>query len=168
LNNDEFRLPTGLDDIKISTLRTYDAPGFWITQARLKSAAGSDFTHWPRGLVMDVACETVHDGQELLIGQMFRFQNRVINGQSYPGTLSDLDADRWEDEINGKLVAILKDQINDEGTSGHVTDLRYRISRTNNIVSTGVLISYVEVKPVGYVDYITTTLGYVLDFAEAA
>jgi hypothetical protein len=76
---------TGVDDIKVGSLRTYlGRPGFYITQARIKSAAGSDFTVWPRRIVMDVACEVAHSVQETFIGRGIRTNDN--------GTIDERDA----------------------------------------------------------------------------
>jgi hypothetical protein len=161
--HNEEQTPTSLDDAKLSTLRTYssgaDSPdGFFITQGRLKSGAGSDFSHWPRGIVMDIACETVHAAQTLFIGAGFR-----LNAD---GTIDERDAIRWEEEIGPQLAAQLLSPRNAEGFDGHVTGVRYRLSREHNVSATGTIISAVGIKPLGYADYIYTYLGFVTQFAE--
>lgn len=159
--HDEAEVPTLLDNVKVSTLRTWEGrDGFYVTQGRLKSPQGSDFTHWPRGIVMDIACETVHQLQIGLIGRGFRLNP--------DGTLHELDAIRWEEEIAPALVAQLLTPRNAEGFDGHITDLRYRISRTHNVRATGVIISSVGILPLGYADYVETELGFVVALPEAA
>lgn len=176
--HDEFRSPSSLDDAKISTLRTFeDFAGFYITQGRLKSQAGSDFKLWPHGIVIDIACETVNAGLTVEIGRGVRFSSRDENGNEVPdgsdavayvGTIDERDAAAIEDEINRRLIAALASPLNAEGFAGHVTDLRYRILRTHNVLSTGTVIGEVGIKPLGYIDYLTTTVGFVVELPEAA
>ena len=150
---DERIEATGLDDIKVSTLRTYAGkPGFYITQGRIKSADGSDFVYWPLRIIMDVACETAHDVQTTFIGRGVRTNNN--------GTIDERDALRLEGEVQAALDAQLISPRNAEGTDGHVSAVVYRISRTNNVNTTSTIIAEVAIRPLGYIDYITTTLGF--------
>lgn len=150
---DERNEATGLDDIKISTLRTYAGkPGFYITQGRVKSADGSDFVYWPLRIIMDVACETAHDVQTTFIGRGVRTNSN--------GTIDERDALRLEGEVQAALDAQLISPRNAEGTDGHVSAVVYRISRTNNVNTTSTIIAEVAIRPLGYIDYITTTLGF--------
>lgn len=150
-----------VDSAKISTLRTYEGvDGFFITQGRLKSAEGSDFTVWPRGIVMDIACETAHAGQVLFIGSGFR-----LNAD---GTIDDRDASAWEEEIGAKIAAQVLTPRNAEGFDGHVTDVRYRIVRTHNVLATNTILGEVGILPLGYADFITTVLGFEAQLPVAA
>lgn len=167
--HDEMLSPSACDDVKVSTLRTYrQRDGFFITQARLKSPDGSDFNLWPRGLVMDIACKTAHAKLEEEIGRGCRTQDRTINNVTYVGTIDDRDATTIEDRVAEALSARLMAPLNAEGFEGHVTDIRFRIIRTNNFLSTGIVIAEVAIKPLGYIDYITTTFGFVVSIPEAA
>lgn len=167
--HDERTAASTLAANKISTLQTrLGPPGFWISQGLLKSGAGSDFTVWPRGTVMDIACEIVHEAQEDLIGSSVRTETRVINGQSFPGTIDERDAIAIEDEIQDRLSRDLLQPTNAEGRQGHASAIRYQISRTHNILADDTLISEVGVVPLGYITFVSTTLGYVLELAEAA
>lgn len=153
---DERVEATGLDDIKISTLRTYEgSPGFFITQGRLKSADGSDFAYWPLRVIMDVACETAHAVQTTFIGRGVRTNS--------DGTIDERDALRLEGEVQSALDAQLTSPRNAEGTDGHVSAVRYTIDRTNNINTTSTIISEVAIRPLGYIDYITSTLGFTVN-----
>lgn len=167
--HDEYLSPSTLDDIKVSTLRTYEHfAGYYITQARLKSPDGSDFTHWPRGIVMDIACETVNRELTREIGRGVRYETNTINNVEYPGVIDERDRATIEDAVSQALVAILKTPLNDEGTEGHVTDIRYRISQTHNVLSTGTIIGEVAIAGLAYIDNLTTTLGYVVELPDAA
>lgn len=167
--HDEYRAPSSLDDVKVSTLRSFEnRAGYFITQGRLKSPDGSDFTHWPRGIVMDIACETVNAALTEEIGRGVRYETREVDGTAYEGTVDERDATVIEQSVASALIAQLSTPQNEEGFEGHVTDLRYTISRTHNVVATGTIIGQVSIKGLGYVDYVTTTLGYVVDIQDAA
>jgi len=153
LFKDERIEATGLDDIKISTLRTYDGrPGFFITQGRIKSALGSDFVYWPLRIIMDVACETAHQVQTGFIGRGVRTNS--------DGSIDERDALRLESEVQSVLDARLTSPRSAEGTPGHVSAVVYSIDRTNNVNTTSTIIAEVAIRPLGYIDYITTTLGF--------
>ncbi|MFO7179578.1 MAG: hypothetical protein DIU78_012850 [Pseudomonadota bacterium] len=155
--HDESQDPTGLDAAKISTLRTWDGKdGFYITQAWLKSPSGSDFTFWPRRILMDIACETVHQMQIDFIGRGVR-----LNPDG-SGTIHELDAIAWEEKIGEALAAQLLTPNNAEGFGGHVQDVRYRISRTHNVRATGTIIGFVGILPLEYASFIETELGFVV------
>jgi hypothetical protein len=160
--HDEEATPTGLDDVKISTLRTWEGKQgqFYITQGRLKSPSGSDFTLWPRGIVMDMACEIAHQMQIDLIGSGFRYND--------DGTLDERDCIRFEEPIGAALVAQLLSPRNAEGFDGHVVDVRYKIKRSHNVFGTGTIIGVVGIRPLGYVDFVEAELGFVVALPEAA
>jgi hypothetical protein len=152
ISHDEYKTEV-LDAARISTLRTYpELSGVYVTNGRLKSAAGSDFEYWQHGILMDIACETVYAKQALWIGEGLR--------TNADGTIDERDAARIEKEVNAALSAVLMTPVNAGGQIGHVSDVRYTVSRTHNLLTTKTLVSEVAIRPLGYVDFITTTLGY--------
>lgn len=157
---DERADSVGTDDIKLSSLRTYlGRNGYYITQGRLKSAEGSDFTVWPRGAVMDVACEVAHAVQETFIGRGIRTNDN--------GTIDERDALRLESEVQAALDATLISPRNAEGTSGHASEVLYTIDRTNNVLTTSTIQATVAVRPLAYPDYITTNISFVASIGAA-
>lgn len=158
---DEGTTPTGLDDIKVSTLRTYQGrDGFYITQGRLKSGTGSDFTRWDRGIVMDIACEAAHEITTTWIGMGIR--------TNADGTIDERDAVRLEKEVNDRLADLLLNPQNAEGTTGHVSDANYTINRSINIISTETIQGEVAIRPLAPASYIRTTLSFSLKVREEA
>ena len=148
----------GLDDLNIGTLRTYEGKGgFYITQSRLSSPTGSDFTVWPRRRVMDRACTVVHEAQTDFVGRGLRTND--------DGTILEADALRLEEEVQVKLDAVLTSPRNAEGTGGHVSAVRYRIDRTQNILATSIVVSTVGIRPLAHVDYVETTIGFTVDLS---
>lgn len=151
----------GVDSAKLSSLRTYQGrPGFYVSQGLIKSASGSDFTIWPRRIVIDVAAETVHAVTSGFIGRGVR---------SNPGgTIDERDALALETEVNSALASALINPRNAEGTGGHASAAVYTVDRSINIVSTETLEGDVAVRPLGYLTFITTRVGYRLGTAEPA
>lgn len=150
--HDEFKTEV-MDAGRISTLRTYPTlGGAYVTNGRLKSVAGSDFEYWQHGILMDLACETVFAQQARWIGEGLR--------TNADGTIDEREAARIEKEVNSALAAILTQPIRAGGQQGHVSEVRYTVSRTNILLTTKTLVSEVAIRPLGYVDFITTTLGY--------
>jgi hypothetical protein len=145
-----------LDDIMISTARSYEnRPGVFITQGRIKSASGSDFTIWPRRVVLDVAAETAHAVTVTFIGRGVRTKAG--------GVIDERDALRLEKEVTDALEAQLLAPRNAEGTDGHASAVSYVIDRTINVLSTSSIEADLSVRPLGSLDYITTRVGYSLN-----
>lgn len=142
-----------LDQHKITTLRTWpEQDGFFITNARLKSSAGSDFLYWQHRRIMDTACRTVVQAQGPLAGRGVRTKTN--------GTINDKDALRYESIVKDRLREVLVDPTNEEGFQGHVSALNYTISRTNNVLTTFNIATSVAVRPLGYAKTLTTDIGF--------
>lgn len=147
----------GLDDVGISTMRTWKGnkpQGFYITQGRIKSAAGSDITVWPRRTLLDMASEIAYEITVGFIGRGLR-----VNAN---GTIFETDAKSLEKEVNDALQARLVNTKNQDGTGGHVTSAFYVVDTTTNFAGTGTVEGDVSIKPLQYVDYITTRVGFSL------
>jgi hypothetical protein len=159
ITHDEFRTEV-LDQHKISTLRTWQgAPGIYITNALLKSPAGSDFKYWQHGRCMDVACDTTVKTQRAFISTSVRTIST--------GAIDGRDAVRIEETVKNALRAKLISPNNAEGTPGHVSAFGYKIDRTNDVLRTFELRSKVAIQPLGYAKRLTTEIGYAT-IAEAA
>ncbi len=161
LFDDEFQNSTGLDDIHISTMRTWpsdEQTGAFIGQGRLKGGPSSNFDLWPRGTVMDVACEIVHEEQIKFIGRGLRTQT---SGE-HIGALDPRDIPRLEKDVKARLNSELLDQVNAEGTFGHVTDLRYRIDGEWNVAQTETIVGDLEVVGLSYASQVMATVGFTL------
>jgi hypothetical protein len=155
ISHDE-RTTEVLDQARFTTSRTWiGRPGFYLTNARIKSAPGSDFRYWQHGRIMDVACSSVYVYQQTLISAASR--------TNADGTINELDAIRFETDGLSQLRAKLTQPDNAEGTRGHVSDLSYVIDQTNNLATTEELLSEVALRPLGYAKTITTTIGFALN-----
>jgi hypothetical protein len=150
--HDEFRTEL-MDQRKFSTLRTWQGnAGFYPTNCRLMSPAGSDFEFWQHGRLMDIACDVVAKAQMPFMSSSVR-----VNAN---GTISDEDATRWETAVNGALRAALMDPDNAEGTKGHVSAFSYVVDRTTNVLTSKRVKTKVAIRPLGYAKDIATELGF--------
>lgn len=142
-----------VDAAGISTLRTWrGAPGFYITNARLKSPPGSDFTYLHFGRLMDLACSTLRNTMLQFSSEGFR----TISG----GTLHPLDAADIESAGNEALANALLRPSNARGTGGHVSAVSVTVDLAHNIVSTDQLKVKMRMRPLGYAKEIIITAGF--------
>lgn len=163
IDHNEYTQNAGLDDAKIGTLRTYaNLTGFYITNVWLKSAAGSDFEFWQHGRMMDQACRVVSARHSELIS------SNVIVKADGTGSLTEFAALAIEKKVQRSLDAVIGSALRGigpttvDGSTGHVSDQRYQVDRTNNVLSTKELIATVSLVPRGYLKRLTTTLSYKL------
>lgn len=160
ITRDEDKAPTGLDNIRVSTLRTWQGKsGFYVTQGRLKSAAGSSFDSWPLGIIMDVAAEAAHAVMVDVVGSSVR-TNSGDEEDKPAGTIYETDASDIEVEAKNRLNPLLLQETNAEGSPGHVSDYRFQVDRTVSILTTKTIRYRVAFLPRGYADYIVGDFGY--------
>jgi hypothetical protein len=163
IDHNEYTQNAGLDDAKIGTLRTYPTlAGYYITNVWLKSAAGSDFEFWQHGTIMDQACRTVSARHSELIS------SNVVCKADGTGSLVEFAAQAIEKKVQRSLDAVIGSALRGigpttiDGSTGHVSDQKYQVDRTNNVLSTKELIATVTLVPRGYLKRLTTTLSYKL------
>ncbi len=163
LEANEYLTATGLDDIKVGTTRTYpNLDGFFFTNVWLKSAAGSDFAYWQHGRMMDLACAIVSAEHAKLL------HSGVACKADGTGQIQEFAAQQIEKTVQRQLDNRLGSAIRGigpvtvDGSVGHVSEVRYTVDRTNNLLSTQTLIATVSIVPRGYVKFINTTLSYKL------
>lgn len=155
ITHDEY-VTEEMDAAKITTARTWPGvPGYFITNGNLKSAAGSDFAYWQHGRIMDVACRTVIAAQQQFMSSEFLTTAK--------GTLEEREAKRIEGIVSDKLREQLLDPVNASGRRGHVSEFRYAVDRTNNVLSTQELRSSVAIRPLGYPKWLRTEIGFALN-----
>ena len=144
-----------LDAAGIATMRTWpDIAGFYVTNGRLKSPPGSDFTDWQFRRLMDLACRTVYRAQLPFIAEGFR----TVTG----GAIDPLDKADIESAVNGALRNALLTPRNARGRSGHVSAVSYTVDPTHNLNSTDTILVNVAIRPLGYAKFITTQIGFSL------
>jgi Protein of unknown function (DUF2586) len=160
-SQNEFTQPAGLDDIRISTLRTYsNLTGIFLTNARLMCPPGSDFEFWQHGRMMDAACVVVSGQHSSLIS------SNVICKADGSGSLTEPAALTIEKKVQRALDNVVGSGIRGvgpkaiDGSTGHLSDQKYQVDRTNNVLSTKTLITTVSLVPRGYLKFLTATLSF--------
>lgn len=147
-----------VDAAGISTPRTWPGvPGFFITNAKLKSNFGSDYTDLQFGRVMDVACKTTYNAQLPFVSSEFRTVTDPV-GAIDPRDAASIEA-VVQDALNNALVL----PLNSRGVPGLVSEVVYTVNLLNNLNTTGQLLTSVGIRPLGYAKLITTTLSLTLN-----
>ena len=152
ITHDEFRNEL-MDQKNFSTFRTHQGvSGYFITNARLMSAPGSDYQFWQHGRVMDVATYTAYSA-------LLPFLNSSVRTTS-TGAIDPRDAARWEKTVKDALRTVLLDPDNAEGTPGHVSAVDCKVDQVSSVQTTGVVKVTVAIRPLGYAKTITNTLSF--------
>lgn len=145
-----------LDGVKIGGLRTHPTvPGFYVSKARLKSPAGSDFTDVHLGRIMDIACRTVYEAVLPFLSESLRTTSA--------GTLDPKDGKVIEKAVNAALSARLLQPLDARGLPGYVSACRYTVDLTNAFATTKTVQGQVGIRPKQSADFITTNLGFTLN-----
>lgn len=151
-NNHDEGLYPGLDALRLVSLRTFDRKaGTFITNANVLSSQGSDFVWMQHVRTMNRACEISYD---VLTNQLSRGVNKSPvagpNGEVY---IAEEDAQRIEALVNQALTEL----------RGQVSDLRFELSRTDNIGSNGpvTLNGAVKISSLAYVKEFNTNASFV-------
>jgi hypothetical protein len=151
-NNHDENLYPGLDGIRLVTLRTFDRKaGTFITNANVLSSQGSDFVWMQHVRTMNRACEIAFD---VLTQQLSRGVNKSQklgpNGEVY---IAEEDAQRIEALVNQALSEL----------RGQVSDLRFDLSRNDNIGANGpvTLNGALKIAALSYVKQFTTNASFV-------
>jgi hypothetical protein len=147
LYRDEGLTP-GLDDARFLTLTTYPGyAGYYVTRGRIMAQAGSDYSFWQNGRVIDRACEIARDIGMPLIGKSLR-----VNPST--GKILEVEARRIEKRIK---TAIEGDLL----ARGQISGVSVVVNRDTNIISTQTLEIDIGVIPLAYADFINETLRLV-------
>jgi hypothetical protein len=152
-----------LDAARFGTLRTYpNKTGFFLTNAHLRSAAGSDFEFWQHRRIMDQACRVVSAQHTDLQSQSFECKG---DGS---GSLTEAAAQEIEKRVQRALDQVIGSSLRGIGPTringkiGHVSDIAYQVDRTNNVITTKTIIATVSIIPLGYGKRFVTTLSFKL------
>lgn len=149
---DEFRSQL-MDQFGFTTARTYQGiSGFFITNCRLSSPAGSDYQFWQHGRVMDVATTTAYVS-------LLPFLSSSVRTTS-TGAIDPRDAANWEKKVKDALRSVLIDPDNAQGTQGHVSALDVAVDKTTNVLTSGTVKVKIAIRPLGYAKTIVTELSF--------
>lgn len=166
--HDERTSPTGLDDLYITTLRSWQRLGTpFVVQGRLKAAVGSDFRLWPRGIVLDMGCDIVFDELTRLIGKGMRFNQGPVVGDTglnrdglVVGALDPGEIERYEDQINERLSDEIMRPTNEEGVAGHATAMQFRLDPAHNVATTETIVGSLNGVPLVYPSHAHNSAGW--------
>lgn len=146
LAHDESLNP-GLDDVRFSVLRTWDAvQGVFNNRPRLFSPTGSDFEIAPHRRVINVA-------EAALYQYLIRRLNRPVLVNPTTGFLTEASAR----EIENGGTAVLRAALLAKPKASAVS---FVVSRTDNILSTKTLTGQARIVPLGYVEFIQVDIAY--------
>lgn len=158
VTHDQSVAATDLDEARFCTVRSFQQlTGYYLTRGRLRSPITSDFTRWEIGRVFDAALKVVYQQQQAAVNRSFR--------TNADGTIVEADAAAFEAKVNAALKQTLLQPVNSEGVKGHVSDVSYRIDRTEQINLTSTLRAQLAVRPLGYSEYVVTTASMALSAA---
>lgn len=151
-HHDEYFYP-GLDDLRLTTLRSFDQQeGSFITNANIISPAGSDYVYLQHARTMNRACEI---GYSILSAQLSRgVQKNPTPGPQGQRYIAEGEALRIEAVANDAIRAEL---------AGQVDDIRFKVSRTDNIASNAGanVTGTIESVSLAYIKRFTVTAGFV-------
>lgn len=146
-----------LDNLQIGQLRTWPGiSGFYVGKARLASNPPSDFTDLHFGRIMDLTCRTVYQAQLPFMVEGFRTVSSPV------GAIDPLDKADVEKAVGAALSSALLQPKNARGRAGHVSAVAYSVDGTNNLNSTGQILTTTAVRPLGYANSIIAQLGFAL------
>lgn len=152
--HDERRYP-GLDALGFTTLRTWGGrpivPGVYINNPRLLSGAGSDFRYFQLSAILNRAIERTH---QLL-------QPRLSQGvlvDTSTGRIREDVAKSLEDAMDADLATEFRDP-------GRCSGIRFRLSRTDDVLATDTLHFDVEQVPLAYIKHFIGKAGLVKKLA---
>lgn len=146
IHRDE-RVTPGLDDARITTLRTHiGRPGPYVTSGKMAAAETSDYNLVQRRRVMDRACAITYDG-------LLDYLNESIRVNRSTGHILESDAAAIDAFIGSKLDAALTNE-------GHVSSVSVRVYREDNILSTNKLRAKLRIVPLAYAKSIEADIGF--------
>lgn len=153
LYRDEFVTP-GLDPAGFTTVRSIiGRSGYYFTRGRVKAPQGSDYQYIEARRVMDRACRIVRNAA-------LRYLNDDVRVDKQ-GNIYEPDARAIEAYVEGQLLAGLV-------SPGHASAVQVQLKRDSNVLSTRSTTLTVRVRPLGYLEYIETDIGFVNPALEAA
>lgn len=150
---DELATPA-LDAARFMTLRTWPRrAGFYITRPKLLNAAGSDLAGGLHlGRILDAACGLVYD-------KLLDYENDDVRlypiGHAKAGLIYEGDARA----IDAELENVLRVALINTSPKAHVSDVKARVVRTDNIISSKELRAEVSIVPKGYLEFLSAFVG---------
>ena len=163
LEHDENISASFAADNKINTLRTHrnKSGGAYLTNAFLKSPAGSDFKYWDYGVTLDTAAQAIKQAADNWLLEKLR---AMTDGT---GNLNPVDAERVKQSVEGPLASVInKPTIS--GLDSHVSAQELVVETNYDFLTTAELRITYRMIPTVPVEGGTITLGLTRSIAEAA
>jgi len=140
------RLNPGLDAARFTSYTTrVGLPGYYVVNPNLMSPPGSDFSLLPLGLVMDVACDIVHQVGQLEINSDVRLNQ---NGTLYVNEAVSLES---------TLLSALNNAMTNVGM---ISSASVVVDQTNNVQVSKTVNIAVTITARGYVLQENVTIGF--------
>lgn len=131
--------------------------GTYVTNSYMKGDAGEDVQYIQHRRVLDAACGLVFSTCTNWIKRPTRTNSN--------GTIFETDAQAYEAMVCSAIENALVKVKNSAGTSGHISGYKYTIDRTVNLLQTKKIVAVLSVQPLGYPDFIDTTISFVATLA---
>lgn len=161
ISHDEYR-QADMDDLGFSTLRTWPgSPGVYVTNARIKSAFGSDFEFSQHAIIFNRARAIAYQALVAIVGRNVRTNPNDVPNAGDTGTIAEIDAVGIESFVNDRLAASLLREQNKDGFAGHVDGVLYTLDRSFDVQAADGVQGKVEIVGLTPVKTITGTVGYV-------
>lgn len=153
VHNEE--LTPGLDDQRFTTLRTWDGlAGVFVTNPRIKSAAGSDFEFIQHRKVMNLARRTLR----IYFTRRLSKPVRVSATTGFILESEALEIERGADAVM-RAALLAKPKASGGGIDGKIQRF-VSLSRTDNLLSTKTMTVQASVIPLAYPKAIEISLGF--------
>lgn len=156
IGNDEVDNPLFTAEDRIITLcKQPEYSGFFVTKGFIASNPSSDFRTLQWGCIADEMSEISSKSTRRWIGSNLQ---AATDGT---GAIEPEDATRVQTLGQNELSQALKEPVTIEGTKGHVSDVTFTVSRTNDFLSTGDILATCSAVPLREVDGGYITIGFV-------
>jgi len=155
--NDEALNGTFDDYQGVTARRFRGKTGWYVTNSWMKGDPGEDVQYVQHRRVMDVACAITYATSVNFIKRPTR--------SNKDGTIFEVDAVTYEAQIESAITSALKNAPNSAGTKGHISNFKYVIDRTTNLLQTKTIYGTLSIQPLGYPDFIETTISFVATLA---
>ena len=154
-------LSNGSSGQRYLTVRTWSGlNGYYAAADPTFASVGSDYA-------TVVRLRVVNRGAKVLRNALLRYVDDTILADSTTGKILETEAQHIDEDITAQLTDAL---INSKSRSGkpHVSSVRGRVSRTDNILSTSTLTGTAAIQPAGYATAISFTIGFTGATVQAA
>lgn len=161
ISHDEYR-QADMDDLGFTTLRTWPGePGVFVTNARIKSAFGSDFEFSQHAVIFNRARWIAYKALVQIVGRNVRTNPNDVPNAGDTGTIAEIDAVGIDSFVTDRLAASLLREQNKDGFAGHVDGVAWTTDRAYDTAAARGVQGKVEIVGLIPIKSIVGTVGYV-------